>query len=175
MRDRFRQSNSLARQDSSLRGWSWIPQTASWVEPTAYSLILLNEVPPSGLTARMRERQRLGEAMLYDRMCPGGGWNNGNPMVYGVAGEPRVGPTAWALLALKANSGRAENRQSLDWLERTYRMSAGAASTALAHLCLRTFGRPLPGLEDRLASQYADHGFLPNTLVAAWVLVALNR
>ena len=29
--------------------------------------------------------------MLYDRMCPGGGWNCGNPKVYGVAGEPLVG------------------------------------------------------------------------------------
>jgi hypothetical protein len=175
MRDRLRRSNTVTRQDSSLRGWSWIPQTASWVEPTAYSLILLNEVPPTDLTSPLQERQRLGEAMLYDRMCPGGGWNNGNPVVYGVAGEPRVGPTAWALLALKANSERTENQQSLDWLERTYSRIPGAASTALAHLCLSTCGRTLPRLEDRLVSQYSDHGFLPSTMVAAWVLTALNR
>jgi hypothetical protein len=145
------------------------------VEPTAYTLILLSEVPASELTAPLRERQRLGEAMLYDRMCPGGGWNNGNPVVYGVAGEPRVGPTAWALLALKAKSERTENRQSLDWLERTYSRIPGAGSTTLAHVCLRTCGRTPPRLEDGLVLQYPDHGFLQNTMVAAWVLTALNR
>jgi len=119
-------ATSPVRQDHSLRGWSWTPGTASWVEPTAQMLITLRELFPGtrdrgwgtvdarqapwaeergarrwrSLARRAARRQRLAELMLYDRMCPGGGWNSGNPLVYGVAGVPRIGPTAWALVAL---------------------------------------------------------------------------
>ena len=46
--------------------------------------------------------------MLYDRMCPGGGWNCGNPMVYGVPGEALIVPTVWALLALRDEPKKTE-------------------------------------------------------------------
>jgi hypothetical protein len=175
LRHQWRGHTRLTNQNSSLRGWSWVPRTASWVEPTAYCLMLLNAVPESERPARARERQKLGEAMLYDRICPGGGWNNGNPMVYGVAGEPRVGPTALALLALQAHSDRAENRQSLEWLERVYPSITGPGSTALAYLALDSYGRSLPPLEGRVRAQHAGNSFLRNTLVVAWVLSALNQ
>ncbi len=37
--------------------------------------------------------------MLLDRVCPGGGWNAGNGVVYGVALAPHPDDTAIALLA----------------------------------------------------------------------------
>ena len=104
-------------QSSSLSGWSWTPHTASWVEPTCYALIaqqVINAAPQADSAGRCE----LAKAMLYDRMCPGGGWNCGNPRVYGVAGQPQVGPTFWALIALREQSQRAENCESLAWLER---------------------------------------------------------
>jgi hypothetical protein len=171
----LRPTVTLTRQDSSLRGWSWTPGAASWVEPTAYSLILLNTLPERLHPKRAANRRRLGEAMLYDRMCPGGGWNSGNPLVYGVAGERRVGPTAWALLALTAYQGRSENQQSLDWLERIYPEISGPGSLALARICLDSYGRHQPAFEARLTALYQANGFLGSVLVNAFSLIAMER
>jgi hypothetical protein len=77
-------------------------------------------------------------------MCPGGGWNCGNPNVYGVAGEPLVGPTVWALLAMRHRTDREENRSSLAWLESNANNAKGATSIALARVCLKAYGRSLP-------------------------------
>lgn len=171
----LRPTTSIAGQDSSLAGWSWIPGAASWVEPTAYSLMLLNTIPDDLHPRYAARRRRLGEAMLYDRMCPGGGWNSGNPLVYGVPGDRRVGPTVWALLALRRYATRAENQQSLEWLEGAYHQIAGPTSLALASLCLEAHGRPQPAFEARLASQYETNGFLDSVPAAALSLIALGR
>jgi hypothetical protein len=111
--------------------------------------------------------------MLYDRMCPGGGWNSGNPLVYGVAGVPRIGPTAWALLALREQAERVENQLSLEWLEGAYGTIHGAASLALAHRCLAAYGRRVSPLAPALGKLYPQNRFLENALTHAWILLAL--
>jgi len=178
---RLRRTPAASRQDSSLRGWSWTPGTASWVEPTSYSLILLKNLPGELLPPSSGTRVRLAEAMLYDRMCPGGGGNAGNPMVYGVAGIPRVGPTVWALLALLDQRDRAENRKSLDWLAAAFPEIQGPGSLALAHLCLQAHGQAVPGnqewspvLEASLRARQPVNQFLMNVVVVAWVTIALG-
>jgi hypothetical protein len=142
------------------------------VEPTSLALLLLQRTagdPPSGLAAK---RIRLAEAMLYDRVCPGGGWNCGNPLVYGAPGEPAVAPTVWALLALQGHSERKENRESLDWLESAYPRLLGPGSLVLAYLGLRAGGRPAP--EPELEPFHRATGFLDNTVVFAWTALALG-
>lgn len=170
----LRPTAGVTGQDSSLAGWSWTPGAASWVEPTAYCLMLLNTVPTSLHPRQATRRRSLGEAMLYDRMCPGGGWNSGNPLVYGVPGERRVGPTAWALLALKDNQTRAENLQSLLWLEEAYDQIVGPASLVLAKLCLEAYGRPQPGFEARLTALYEMNFFLDSIPAVALSVMALS-
>jgi len=66
-------------------------------------------------------------------------------MVYGVALMPRVGPTAWALLALLDQCDRPENRKSLDWLAAAFPKIQGPGSLALAHLCLQAYCLPESG------------------------------
>lgn len=165
----------IARQDSSLRGWSWTPGTASWVEPTAHALLFLRAMPADSLPPQAAKRRQLAERMLYDRMCPNGGWNSGNPLVYGVAGVPRIGPTAWALLALRDHSDRAEVKMSLQWLEGAYSTIHGAASLALAHRCMATYGRPVPPLAPALGRFYGQNRFLENVVTIAWILLAWNE
>jgi hypothetical protein len=144
------------------------------VEPTANVLIALRHIAKE-LHPRAAERRRqLAERMLYDRMCPGGGWNSGNPLVYGTAGLPRIGPTAFALLALQDRRDRQENRQSLNWLERTYPQIRGPGSLALAHLCLESHGRVVPALEPSLAALNSNNQLLGNVLVAAWAAISLR-
>jgi len=164
----------LARQDNSLRGWNWTPGTASWVEPTTHALMLLYSAPSQMLPALAAKRRRLAERMLFDRMCPNGGWNSGNPHVYGVAGIPRVGPTAWALLALREHAEREEVQSSLRWLARAYADIHGAASLALAHRCLTVHGRPVPALAPALNKMYSHNRFFGNVVTFAFVTAALH-
>jgi hypothetical protein len=164
----------VASQDSSLRGWNWTPGTASWVEPTAQALIFLRLLPREWDSSPLTKRQQLAERMLYDRMCPGGGWNSGNPLIYGVPGVPRIGPTAWALLALRDHPGSAEVQTSLEWLERAYPAIHGAATLALANRCLTALGRTVPPLALAVEELYSQNVFYENVLTIAWILLALN-
>jgi hypothetical protein len=164
----------VVRMDFSLRGWSWTPGTASWVEPTSCALLAFRHIPQELHPRGAERRRRLAERMLFDRMCPGGGWNSGNPLVYGAAGVPRIGPTVWALLALQDYKDRPETRRSLDWLELAYSQIEGPGSLALAHLCLQLYNRAAPVLEPALAALNSNNQFLGDTLVAAWAAMALG-
>jgi len=164
-----------SRQDTSLRGWNWTPGTASWVEPTAHALLLLRALPLAMLSPAAAKRRELGERMLFDRMCPGGGWNNGNPLIYGVAGVTRIGPTAWALLALRDHADRPEIQMSLARFESSYAAIHGAASLALAHRCLVAYGRGAAGFAGAIEKLYSHNRFFENMLTLAWVALALEE
>jgi hypothetical protein len=167
--------SGVSRQDTSLRGWNWTPGTASWVEPTAHALIFMRSLPAAMLPPEAAKRRQMAERMLLDRMCPDGGWNSGNPLVYGVAGVPRIGPTVWALLALREYAGRTEIKQSLEYLEAAYKDIQGAASLALAHRCLEAYGRPVSPLAPALGELYAHNRFFENTLTVAWAAWAWDE
>lgn len=170
----FAKKNVL-RQDYSLRGWSWTPGTSSWVEPTACALILLRELTIAKISiANAAERRALAEAMLHDRMCPGGGWNSGNPEVYGVAGEPLVGPTVWALIALQGYRDRSENQMGLKWLLSRRETIQGPGSLALAHICFRVYGCDVASMLPKLREMHARNQFMGNVLVMAMCAAALD-
>ena len=163
---------NIAPINNSLRGWGWTLGTSSWVEPTSFALLALAQSPHNLLPPVATRRRQLAQAMLYDRMCPGGGWNCGNPRVYGVAGEPLVVPTAWALLALRDHPERAENVTSLNWLESATPNIHGAASLALARICLQAYGRSWPSGGPQLHDFHRKNEFLENTQVTAWTCLA---
>lgn len=175
MRQRWQPGvETVVRQNHALRGWGWIPNTASWVEPTAYALILLQNIPEDLRPPQASERIQLGEKMLYDRACPGGGWNAGNPLVYGVPGVPRMGPTVWALLALRHHKERAANAEALAWLDQHSKTIQSPGSLALAQLCLRVYGRTTLPIETELSHLYHNNQFLQSIPVAAWASLALG-
>jgi squalene-hopene cyclase-like protein len=171
---RLTAERSVSTQNDAYRGWGWTPRTSSWVEPTSFALILFGEVPETVLPSGSRRRQQLAEAMLYDRMCPGGGWNCGNPRVYGVPGEPLIIPTVWALLALRKQADRAENQMSLVWLLRASQNVQSLASLALARICIEMYGKSWPLSEARLSGFYERHEFLADVAVTAWACLAWN-
>src|SRR5712692_10811864 len=94
------------------------PGTTSWVIPTAFSLIALQQARQHGYgkTAQLTERIDLGASMLLDRMCPGGGWNSGNGVAFGVQLAPHLDATSLALLALKGHEHHPSFQISLQWL-----------------------------------------------------------
>ena len=66
--------------DATIVGWPWVAGTHSWVEPTAMALLALGR---EGLADHARARE--GVRLLLDRAIPTGGWNLGNPVVFGNA------------------------------------------------------------------------------------------
>ena len=118
VRLKLRYSDRQVRFDPTKYGWGWVPGTVSWVVPTSMALITLARARNRGLIAAraLDTRLRLGAEMLIDRACPGGGWNAGNPVVYGVSLGPHVDATAIALAALRTRYQHPTVRASLDWL-----------------------------------------------------------
>jgi Squalene-hopene cyclase C-terminal domain len=162
-------------QNEAYWGWSWTEGTASWVEPTAQALIVLRAAGVELSSGDLEPRQDRAEKMLYDRMCPGGGWNCGNPMVYGVPGEPLVGPTVWALLALRRQPGRRENQISLDWLTQNWMKIQSPGSLALACIGLESYGKQIPEIHEALRTLYAQGEFAWNVPVVAWTALAMTQ
>lgn len=115
---KFRAVDKSVSFNPAKYGWSWVPGTTSWVIPTAFSLITLQQVRNRGIAraAAIDERIDMGVAMLLDRMCPGGGWNAGNGLAFGVAYTPYIDATAIALLALANYEKQRGVQASLDWL-----------------------------------------------------------
>jgi hypothetical protein len=169
---RLSSARNEASHNDSYRGWGWTPRTSSWVEPTSFALIALSLSPSGLLPNGTRRRRQLAEAMLRDRMCPGGGWNCGNPMIYGVPGDPLVIPTVWALLALRDEPERTENVVSLDWLEKNVESIEGPGSLALARICIEAYGHKWPTSAPQLRDVHRKNEFLQSIPVIAWACLA---
>ena len=112
---RFQAADKSVRFDPAKFGWSWVPGTTSWVIPTAFNVIALRQARQLGInrTAAVTERIEMGVSMLLNRMCPGGGWNAGNGMAFGVQYSAYIDATAIALLALAGNETKPGVRDSL--------------------------------------------------------------
>ncbi len=87
----------MVGHNTSLVGWPWVPETHSWLEPTAFAILALSR---EGFGDHPRVQQGLD--LILDRAIPGGGWNYGNRAVFGRTLRPQPGPTGIALLALAA-------------------------------------------------------------------------
>lgn len=167
-------SQHAVEQDPDLRGWSWVASASSWVEPTAHALAALKQLEPLLLTGT-RDRIQEGEALVYDRMCRGGGWNYGNSVVLGEALEPYPDTTAIALLALCDHASRVENQQSLDALEAMLPEHDSALSLAWSLLCLRAYGREPGALRARLETALEARHALDDTRSLALAALALGE
>lgn len=149
---KFRTTDRHVRFDPDKFGWPWMPETASWVVPTAYSLLALKDTRRSSQQSLLELRIRRGVEMLYDRICPGGGWNAGNGVVYETPLAPHPDATAVALLALLGEPLNDSITGSLDWLERRVQTLSAPWSLAWTIVALQAFHRPAQRLLDRLCS-----------------------
>lgn len=137
--------------DTTITAWPWIAGTAAWVEPTAYAVLSLRTVGRGD-----HPRALEGLRMLRDRQCADGGWNYGNPEVYGEALESEIVPTGWATLALP---GGPEVDRALARLLDAAAHPSGL-SLSLAILARVAHRAPIEALAALLvARQDADGGF----------------
>jgi hypothetical protein len=122
---------------------------------------------------RVSFRIRCGKEMLLDRACPGGGWNAGNGVVYGVPLAPHLDATAIALLALGGEQRNDPIASALDWLWRTAATCSAPWSLAWSILALDAHGRPVEALVDRLYA-LRDPALLADSATLAAVILAID-
>ena len=160
--------------NSDLIGWSWVPNSFSWVEPTSYALTALKKVRPSLSDSNVNDRIRQGEAVIYDRMCKGGGWNYGNSKVMDYALWPYPDVTAEALIALQDHAANAANQQSLVALRKTAAETNSGLASSWAAICLSLYGQDIREWQSRIEMSFEKNGFLGETKTLALALLALD-
>lgn len=123
--------------DTELAGWSWAPDTHSWLEPTAFFSVALRE---AGYADQPRRREAV--RLLIDRLLPSGGANYGNTTVFDQELLQHVhssGVVAWALAG--EDEATEAVRPTLDYLEAVLNEPTGLASLAWAARGLAAWGR----------------------------------
>ena len=128
--------------DGSLKGWSWVPGSFSWLEPTSFATVSLLR---NGHAAHPRVVE--AQTLIRDRVCVDGGWNYGNKKVFGSDLLSYHHSTAWALLALpRGDDLVAKGVERLRIiLQRPSTLSLSLATLAAAHHGELTLGRHVGG------------------------------
>jgi Prenyltransferase and squalene oxidase repeat len=93
--------------DVSHEGWPWRDGNASWIEPTAHTLVALKKVASLYRTAEVNRRIQEGEKLVLGRRCSDGGWNCGNPNVFNLDLPSYPETTGLALLGLEGRPAPA--------------------------------------------------------------------
>jgi len=136
--------------DGGLRGWSWVPGTFTWVEPTLWALLSLRALDEGG-DPRVAE----GLEVLADRQGADGGWNAGNPSVLGAALPSYAYLTGLVLLALPP--GHPSVAPALAFL-RSEALRPSALGFASVILGLARHREPVGALAGALSALAADDG-----------------
>ena len=128
--------------DTALKGWPWIEDTHSWVEPTALGVMALRATG-YGLHDRVGEAVR----MLLNRQLPHGGWNSGNTLIFGRELHPMPEGTGAALTALAGVVGQEKVARSIHYLQGEVDRLRTPVSLGWALLGLAAWGQwPSQGL-----------------------------
>jgi hypothetical protein len=172
---KFRTADRHVQFNPDKFGWPWFPDTVSWVVPTAFATLALDQLPCScGGFELAPSRVKRGVEMLIDRTCPGGGWNAGNGVVYGAEVAPHPDDTAIALLALRDPPQDPVVRTALYYLERTAPTLAAPWSLAWAILALAAHRRPITLLR-RVLLTFPDLVYAEDTSTLALACLALDH
>jgi hypothetical protein len=170
---KFRTTDRQVRFDANKFGWPWQPDTNSWVVPTSFAILALHHLPRSWAGEHAEFRLQRGTEMLLDRVCPGGGWNAGNGVVYGAALAPHPDDTAVALLALKNRPDERAVRESVAWLDGYVLGPSAPWSLAWAALALAAHSRCVNRLLSSLAQQLRPNE-IRDTATLAVLALALD-
>ena len=168
-------SSSIIRQDSTLQAWPWIDGTFSWVEPTAWALLLLKKSSAGRPDAATADRLRVGDAVMRDRACAQGGWNYGSSNVYGQELFPYVPTTALGLLALQDHRSDATVSRALDRLRKDIASERSAMALAMAAIALRAYGEPAEPATTPLGALVAAPRPTDDVMGLAMSVYALSR
>jgi len=152
---KLRTFDNKVQFDPARFGWSWVSGTTSWVILTAFALIALQQARQCGYDnpVWLTERVDIGASMLFDRMCPCGGWNSGNGVAFGVALAPHIDATSIALLALIGHEKEQEVQRSLHWLVTGLAGCPSPYSLAWGVLAIAAYRRTCPDARESLSDR----------------------
>jgi len=167
------QSN-VNKLNKDLVGWSWVPNSFSWVEPTSYALIAVKKLRARLAGTNVDERIRQGDAMIYDRMCNGGGWNYGNSKVLDYALWPYPDITAVALIAMQDHAREKAIQKSLQVLIKIARETDSGLALCWAANCLDVYAQDRSNFERQIERRFAATAFLGETKTLALAAIALG-
>lgn len=163
-----------ADEGTSLQAWPWIPDTYSWVEPTAWCLLALKRARPQlqsdGAASRIAEAEKL----LMNRLCANGGWNYGSATALGQDLRPYVPTTAAALIALQDRRNDPAVDRAVKYLDGARLKEPSAMALALAAVSLRLFGLPVDDVDEHLAADVERAERIGNLQALAMALYALS-
>lgn len=170
----FTGKSNVNKLNQDLIGWSWVPNSFSWVEPTSYALMALKKLRPRLAGTKADERIRQADAMIYDRMCAGGGWNYGNSKVLDYALWPYPDITALALIAMQDHAQEKHNQLSLQVLNRIARETDSGLALGWAAICLNLYGQDSAPLRQQIDKRFTATGLLGETKSLALAAIALG-
>ena len=157
----------LFGHDSTAVGWPWVHGTHSWVEPTAMAILALCR---EGLADH--PRVKAGIHLLLDRSLKSGGWNYGNPAVFGRDLRSQPGPSGVALLALAAlGDDSPECRRGIDYLRQALREVRSGVSLGWGVLALRAWEACPGDAGSWLLESYRRYGARPDQAVSLALLL----
>lgn len=162
------------KQDNQLQGWSWVRDTFSWVEPTAWGLLALKRADPSLRSRATAARVQEAEKLLVNRTCVAGGWNYGNASALGQDLRAYVPTTALGLLAMQDRRAQPNIEKSVRFLVQERLNEATAMTLSLAAICLRVLGLPADDVEARLAEVVRQSDSRGHLLAMAMACYALS-
>lgn len=171
---KFKLADRAVRFDPDRYGWPWTSGSASWVIPTAFSVIAIKQFTACNRSDLSERRIRLGVDMLLDRVCLGGGWNSGNSVVYGVPLRAHVESTAIALLALQDEERTSVIQASLVWLKQRSSTIESAESLAWCILSLFAYQESVEELKARLTTLVGDGSNIRDNATLATAILALK-
>jgi hypothetical protein len=163
--------NAIHQIDSALSGWPWQPGDASWVHPTALSILALAKV-------KRLEHPRVkdGVDFLLDRAVTSGGWNIGDREMFGKPVPPTIQDTAVALLALEAAGKSREDakiEQALGYLGSALGQARTSAELAWGIFGMSTWKMETASLTVRLnALGRPDGSWQANPFITAIAMLA---
>jgi len=133
--------------DVSHEGWPWREGNASWIEPTAHTLVALKKAPNGYRRSAVEHRVQEGEKLVLSRRCSDGGWNCGNPNVFNYDLPSYPETTGLALLGLQGRNEQ-ELAGALETARRFRAETKSSLAKAWLQIALRCHGQPLEAPAD---------------------------
>lgn len=128
--------------DVSHEGWPWREGNASWIEPTAQTLMALKKFASHHRSPKVDRRVQDGEKLVLSRRCSDGGWNCGNPNVFNYDLPSYPETTGLALLGLLGRNEQ-ELAGALNVARQFRTETKSSLAKAWLQLALRCHSQPL--------------------------------
>jgi hypothetical protein len=171
---KFKTADRNVQFDPDKYGWPWISGSASWVIPTAFSVIAIKQFTVCNRSERRRNESDLGVDMLLDRACVGGGWNSGNSIVYGVPLRGSCRGDGNCSIGAAGRGRTSVIRASLAWLKQRGATIESVSSLAWCILSLFVYQESVEDLKNRLATLIGDGRDIRNNATLATAILALR-